>query len=311
MMVFLTTTSETPDPELQNRCLTLHVNESPDQTAAIHERQRAAYTLDGQTARQQRDTITRLHQNAQRLLEPLPVVIPWADRLKFRSDQTRMRRDHAKYLSLIAAITLLHQHQRPRKTRTVNGEPTEYIEATLEDAQLANRLAAEVLGQSLDALLPQTRQLLVLIDDHVTKRSQQEKKPRALIRFTQRELREAFGWSDFQIRKHLARLVELEYVLVHRTGHGNQREYELLYDGQGRDGRRFLLGLVDTNKLKATPPIVGNEHLARQNEPHPSPHRAPCEPHPSTKKNSVQLQRPQPVTSQPTTNQPQKTVKPT
>ncbi|MCP3877414.1 MAG: DNA primase [Sulfitobacter sp.] len=289
MMVFLTTTSETPDPELQNRSLTLHVNESPDQTAAIHERQRAAYTLQAQTAHEHQEAITKLHQNAQRLLEPIPVVIPWASQLRFRSDQTRMRRDHAKYLSLIAAITLLHQHQRRKVTRSVseatgNG-PAEYIEATLEDAQLANRLAAETLGQSLDALLPQTRQLLVLIDDHVNKRSKQDKKPRQKIRFTQREIRETFAWSDFQIRKHLARLVELEYVLVHRTGHGNQREYELLYDGQGREGQRFLLGLVDTKKLRAAPSREGIEHLASQNEPLPSPHRAAIEPHPSTPKN--------------------------
>jgi len=315
MMVFLTTTAEQPDVELQNRCLTLHVNESPDQTAAIHERQRAAYTLDGHTAQQQRETITKLHQNAQRLLEPLQVVIPWADQLHFRSDQTRMRRDHAKYLSLIAAITLLHQHQRPRKTRTVNGDPTEYVEATLDDARLANRLAAEVLGQSLDALLPQTRQLLVLIDDHVNTRSQAEKKPRSQIRVTQRELRESFGWSDSQIRKHLARMVELEYALVHRTGHGNQREYELLYNGQGRDGERFLLGLVDTDKLIITPSQEGNEHpkgqnehLARQNESHPSPHRAPFEPHSSPKKNGANSNGHKPL--RPSNGKPaQKTVK--
>ncbi len=43
VMMFLTTTSENPDAELQNRCLTLRVNESSDQTAEIHNRQRASY----------------------------------------------------------------------------------------------------------------------------------------------------------------------------------------------------------------------------------------------------------------------------
>jgi hypothetical protein len=253
VMMFLTTTAEFPDPELQSRCLTLHVNESPDQTAAIHARQRAAYTMAGQTTASKRQQIIKLHQNAQRLLDALPVVIPWADQLQFRHDQTRMRRDHAKYLSLIAAITLLHQHQRPRRCGRspdrATGEAVEYLEATLEDAELANRLASEVMGQSLDALLPQTRQLLALIDDHVTQRAQQAKKPRSRIRFTQRELREAFTWGDYQLRRHLARLVELEYVLAYRTGAKNQREYELL-DGQGRDGERFLLGLTDVARLR-------------------------------------------------------------
>ncbi len=31
---------------------------------------------------------------------------------------------------------------------------------------------------------------------------------------------------------------------------GNGREYELLYNGQGRDGESFLLGLTDPAKLK-------------------------------------------------------------
>ncbi|MFV2068585.1 MAG: hypothetical protein ACC645_16570, partial [Pirellulales bacterium] len=150
VMMFLTTTAEQPDVELQNRCLTLHVNESPQQTEAIHSRQRAAYTLEGHAAETERQRITKLHQNAQRLLEPLPVIIPWAEQLKFRHDQTRMRRDHAKYLSLIASITLLHQHQRPRKRRTAGGQAVEHVEATLDDMERANRLASDVLGQSLD-----------------------------------------------------------------------------------------------------------------------------------------------------------------
>jgi hypothetical protein len=254
--------------------------------------------MNGYAAAHRREEITRLHQNAQRLLEPYPVLIPWADQLRFRQDQTRMRRDHAKYLSLIAAITLLRQHQRRRvspfsrksKESAANSTPivqnphpadsedarvvsqtnptsrvsapdsstTEHLVATIEDMELANRLASEVLGQSLDGLLPQTRQLLVLIDDHVNRRSRDEKKPRGMIRCTQRELRESLGWSDFAIRKHLARLVELEYVLCYRTSAKNQREYELLYDGQGRDGQKFLLGLTDVGSFNPGPGAPGS-----------------------------------------------------
>ena len=115
---------------------------------------------------------------------------------------------------------------------------------------LANRLISQVLGGSLDDLLPQTRQLLVLIDNLVNQQSRDQRLGRNLVRFTQRQLRDAFGWQDGHVRKHLKRLIELEYVLVHRTGHGNAKEYELLYDGEGRDGESFLLGLADPAKLK-------------------------------------------------------------
>jgi predicted ArsR family transcriptional regulator len=39
-----------------------------------------------------------------------------------------------------------------------------------------------------------------------------------------------FGWGDFAIRRHLARLVEREWVQVSR-GPGNQRRYQLVEDG--------------------------------------------------------------------------------
>lgn len=245
VMMFLTTTSEHPDPELQNRCITLRVNESSDQTAEIHSRQRVSYTQS--KLKRTPNDIRALHQNAQRLLASLPVIMPWAQQLTFRHDQTRMRRDNAKYLSLIASITLLHQHQR---TLIDLGGGNLAVESTIEDVELANRLVSQVMGRSLDDLLPQTRQLLVLIDNFVNQQSRESKLSRNLVRFTQRQLREYFGWTDHQIRHHLKRLTELEYVLAHRTGHGNGREYELLYDGQGRDGESFLLGLADPAKLK-------------------------------------------------------------
>jgi len=46
------------------------------------------------------------------------------------------------------------------------------------------------------------------------------------------------------------KLEELEYVLVHRGGRGQSFVYELLYDGAGRDGTPFLMGLIDIETLK-------------------------------------------------------------
>ena len=249
--LFLSTTSEHPDPELQNRCLTLRVNETPQQTAAIHCRQRSEYSLE---ASADGAAIRTLHQNAQRLLNPLPVVIPWSDQLTFRADQTRTRRDHQKYLSLIASLTLLHQYQREQVTRERDGQEETCVVATLADIEVANQLASEVLGQSLDGLLPQTRQLLMLLDHYVTQKANADHTPRAAVRFTQRALRESLGWGDFQLRRHLKRLVELEYVLPHRGGHRNQRTYELLYQGEGQRGEPFYLGLVDVAQLKKITP---------------------------------------------------------
>jgi len=50
--------------------------------------------------------------------------------------------------------------------------------------------------------------------------------------------------GDTQLKVHLARLVELELVVAHRAERGNGYCYELAWDGTGRDGERFVLGLA-------------------------------------------------------------------
>ena len=48
-------------------------------------------------------------------------------------------------------------------------------------------------------------------------------------------------------------------MLAYRTGQGNQREYELLYNGQGRQGEPFYLGLAEIDSLLGSPPQVRND----------------------------------------------------
>ena len=114
-----------------------------------------------------RQRSARAHQCAQRLLEPLGVVIPWAEQLTFRTDQTRYRRDHAKYLSLIASVTLLHQYQRQQTERVRDGVAERCVIATLADLEVANQLASAVLAPRVESLLPQTRQLLEHLSAYV------------------------------------------------------------------------------------------------------------------------------------------------
>jgi len=249
VMIFLTTTAIEIDEELLNRCIVLSVDEDRAQTRAIHKAQRERQTLEGLLARHDAAAILKRHRDAQRLLRPLLVANPHARELTFLDDRTRMRRDHMKYLTLIRTIALLHQHQRPVKRLTQGGHDVEYIEATPADIALANRLAGEVLGRSLDELPPQTRRLLMLLDEMVRDRSRELKIPRAEVRFTRREARERTGLSHTQLVVHLSRLVDLEYVAMHHGGRGAAFCYELAYDGQGKDGRPFLPGLIDAGKL--------------------------------------------------------------
>jgi hypothetical protein len=249
--IMLTTTAIDVDEELLNRCVVLSVDEERTQTRAIHERQRHAQTLDGLLANRERDRVTKLHQDAQRLLEPLAVVNPLAASLSFPDTRTRTRRDHVKYLTLINSIALLHQLQRPRRQATgPGGEPVSYIEVAASDVALANRLAGEVLGTSLDELPPGTRRLLELLDQIVGSDAAERGVERSDAVFTRRQLRERTGCSDTALKVHLARLVDLELVTAHRADKGSGFTYELCWDGAGRDGGRFLAGLCDPESLK-------------------------------------------------------------
>ena len=257
VMIFLTTTAMEIDEELKNRCLVLAVDENREQTRAIHRLQRQSETIEGLIAQKEKEAIVRLHRNAQRLLKPLLVANPYAEKLTFLDDRTRTRRDHVKYLTLIRSIALLHQHQRQLHTVTQGGNVLQYVEVTLDDIAVANRIAAEVLGRSLDELPPQTRRLLLLVDAMVSDACERHAVSRSDFRFTRRHVRERTGWGNTQLKIHLHRLEELEYLLVHRGGRGQSFVYELLYDGQGKDGAPFLPGLIEVDRLRSDPTSPG------------------------------------------------------
>ena len=305
VMIFLTTTAVDIDEELLNRCLVLTVDEGREQTAAIHRLQRERETLAGLLRSESRAAVLGLHRNAQRLLRSLRVVNPFAERLTFLDDRTRTRRDHMKYLALIRTIALLHQHQRPIRTAEHAGQAVEFIEVTLDDIAAGNRIAHHVLGRCLDEMPPQTRRLLDLVERMVTARCTAAKIGRDDVRFRARELREFTGWGNSQLHLHLSRLAEMEYVLTHRADHGQGFVYELVYDGSGKDGGRFLPGLLDVEALKrpgvlADRPGVNGDHPAPVRPvsgPLPGPVRAgktapfsseKCEPHGQTPENAHQ-----------------------
>jgi DNA primase len=239
VMIFLTTTAMEVDEELLNRCLVLTVNEDREQTRAIHRVQREAQTLEGLLGKHRRQSVMALHRNAQRMLKPVAVVNPHAREMSFPDGLTRARRDHMKFLVLIRAVTLLHQYQRPVKTVECEGRPLEYIESTKEDIRIAEELIAQVLGRSLDELPPQTRRLLGLVDEMVAAECGKLQMERGDYRFSRREVRRHTGWSDAQVKRHLHKLEELEYLIVHRGGRGQSFVYELFFDkSQWYDGKK-------------------------------------------------------------------------
>ncbi len=228
------TTASSVNHENATRCFELGMDESEEQTRRIHERQRLARTEAGLRLKAQADAISRKHWNAQRLLEPAPVVIPYADKLTFPSAWMRTRRDHARFLNLIEVSAFLYQHQRQRSREGA-------IVASAADYQTAYALSAEVLKETLTDVRKPLRTAYSRLQ------SLAEGQDGTVSR---REVREALGVPDTTVRRWLADLVELEYVAVSEAGSagaGKQTRYRLVKPPEDE----LRLGLLSPSELAA------------------------------------------------------------
>jgi len=212
-----------------------------------------------------RQDVLTTHHNAQRLLRPLRVNNPFAEALTFPDHQLRLRRDHKKYLGLIRTTAFLRQYQKPIRSCQHKGQTLQYIEVDIDDIKLVHDLAVATLGRSLDELSPPTRSFLIAVHEMVQGMAKHHQIPQDAVRFSRRTLREKSGWSVTQVREHLEKLIELEYVVCHRVpGLANRWEYELAWDGQGADGNLFINGLAPLAQLAGGG--GGNGHAVKGDE---------------------------------------------
>jgi len=249
VVIVLTTTSpEAFDEETRSRFVQLTMDESIEQTRAILERQRHRYTLAGVMEQATSEQVRRLHHNAQRLLRPLKVVNPFMEYLTYPAERLLFRREQQKYLSLMNAIALLHQQQRETKREVEGDVEVEYVEVTVEDVALANQLAKDVLARALDELAPPVRGMYEELRKLCTQRAEELKCRVEDVQLSRREIREATGWSDWQVRSYCQKLVELEYLYATVNGNGRPCVYSLARaDDQGVNELR---GLTDVEEIK-------------------------------------------------------------
>ncbi len=248
--VMLTTTAAEVDAETASRFIFLTIDESSEMTAAIHEKQREARTLEGLAQKKKTEKIIRKHHTAQRFLKSIAVVNNFTRYLTYPCKSLITRRDHEKYLGLMDTIAFVHQYQRKVQTMDIDGEPIEYIEVTLDDIEQANKIANVVLGQSLDELARPSRTLLDGILKMVKEIAEKNNIPIDEVYFTRRMIRETVDWSDWQIKAHIKQLEELEYLHIRMGSRGKEYAYALNYKGQGEDDSRFFLNLTPVEEIK-------------------------------------------------------------
>jgi DNA primase catalytic core len=250
-IIITTTSPEAFDEETRSRFVPLTLDESEAQTKAILERQRRRYSLQGTMERKDSEAVRRLHHNAQRLLSPLEVINPFFSDLSYPSEKLIHRREQKKYLALQAAIALTHQHQREvkRAISEETGAEFEYVEVTLDDIALANELTTQALSRALDELAPPVRGMYEEVRRLCEARARELRCAVDDVQLSRREIREATGWSDWQVRVYCQQLVELEYLWTTSGANGKRFVYELAFY-RPEEGRPRLCGLVDVEELR-------------------------------------------------------------
>lgn len=247
-IAYIETTTQTHiNNENETRMFTLTVDESEEQTMRIHEAQRKQHTLEGLRHIEFSESLKRKHQNAQRLLRQVKVIIPYAPELEFPTTRVRTRRDNEKFLSLIETIALLRQYQKELKTEGLS----EFIEADLKDYEHAYGLSSAILGQTLDEVSKRSRDLMENIkkmieewmrneDQPVDLADQQQGRTLSNIIFKRADIRKRVsGWSDHAIHECIRELCNYESLRVIQGGQGKTGKYTLATDSEHSLGQEF------------------------------------------------------------------------
>lgn len=241
-------TSHAINPENASRCFIVNTDESREQTMRIHAQQRKKYSLDrlaGGSGRQQQ--IIRAHQAAQRLLRPVHIVNDFASLLDFPVNLMRLRRDHDRFLDLIACVCFLRQYQKPEEQ--AGGQA--FVRCDLEDYRIAYRIMVEGVLSSTVRELPKGA---VGLYDELKAWVRQEALRQGLlpteVSLTQRQVRELTGLSHTWIQVALRQLVEYEYLSLVRGGGPRSKGYYRLQADEDIPGAD--LSMIPTPAVMAT-----------------------------------------------------------
>jgi len=221
------TTKESLYEDNANRSFLIHIDESKEQDDRIMDYQRKLSA--GKIDQSMQEGVRDAFQNMQRILQPVQVRNPYAEKLRIPTEVFKPRRTNAHYLAFIEAVTFYHQYQREKQYDKETGE--EYIETTIEDIAEANKLMKEVLIRKSDDLTGACRNFFEQLKYWL---QQQERNT-----FTNREVRQALRVNASNQKRYMVEL-QMGYYLKKKKGNQAQgfcyevvslEEYEQLKSG--------------------------------------------------------------------------------
>ena len=205
------------NPENTSRCFVVNTDESREQTRRIQQQQRKKkYSLERDHEKKYLvPGIIAKHHAAQKLLWPVTIVNPFGGYLDFPDTLMRTRRDHDRFIDLIACVCFLRQYQK--EVMSVTG--VEYVECDLADYEIAYRIMVSgVLGSSLLEIPRGAVELYNALRELARDRAKEQGIEPHEAGFTQRDVREHAGLGQMWVKRNIRVLVDYEYVVTVRGG---------------------------------------------------------------------------------------------
>lgn len=196
-----------------SRCFVLAVDESKEQTANIikYQNQVAAGEIDTSGQKE----IKTLLQNCIRLLKPLKVINPYANKLSLPEEAFKIRRLNSNFQSFVKQITLLNQYQRKKDKQS-------RVITEKQDLATAIEIMFDSIILKVDELDGSLRDFYEKLKAYINERGKE-------YEFTQREIRQTLRISKTQMQRFINDLLQLEY-LQQSGGYANRGyKYKISY----------------------------------------------------------------------------------
>ena len=252
------TTKESLYEDNANRSFLIYIDESKEQDKKIMDYQRKLSAGKIDLAEEQR--IRELFRNMQRILAPVTVRNPFAEKLQIPEEVFKPRRSNAHYLAFIEAVTFYHQYQRESKVDTQTGE--QYIETSLEDIKEANGLMKKILLRKSDQLNGATRDYFEGLKSHLIKHDKDM--------FTNREIRRHLKIKGTTLRRYHYDLLDVGLIRVKSGKKSTGFYYEIISPDEYKKLKQGISTVLDKmlercagpkeskGERRATAPVVSH-----------------------------------------------------
>lgn len=198
-----------------NRSFLLQIQETPRHEAEVLEYQ--GKVAAGMINVKEYEKSIFLLKACQLLLEPMEVVIPFAQKLQLPPHVFKKMRTKNHYLTLVKAITLWNQKQR-KKARGNDGAL--YLESSIDDVRWANILSRENLLRKSDELSGKTRSFFESLKELIKQWNQKT--------FYAKDVRKYLRMHPMTMQRHLAELERRGLIRCVSRSNKPGNEYEIV-----------------------------------------------------------------------------------